>query len=76
MRAGRKLAERFFVAANDGNISVRLPADRLGASPGAAGERFLITPSGVNKGELAAEGLLLVDGEGGCWPARASPPRS
>ncbi len=58
VRAGRKLAERFFVAANDGNISAR-----LGAAPGAAAE-FLITPSGVNKGDLAPDGLLKVDGEG------------
>jgi len=53
VEAGKRLKERFFVAANDGNISARLP-----------GGRFLITPTGVNKGDLDAEMLLTVDGEG------------
>jgi L-fuculose-phosphate aldolase len=53
VEAGKRLRERFFVAANDGNISARLP-----------GERFLITPTGVNKGDLDAEMLLTVDGGG------------
>jgi len=53
VEAGRRLHERFFVASNDGNISARL-----------ADGRFLITPSGVNKGDIAPEDLLLVDGAG------------
>lgn len=53
LEAGRRLKDRFFVAANDGNISARLP-----------GERFLVTPTGVNKGDLSAEMLLTVDGAG------------
>lgn len=53
VEAGKRLKERFFVAANDGNISARLP-----------GGRFLITPTGVNKGDLDADMLLTVDGEG------------
>lgn len=53
VEAGRRLHERFFVASNDGNISARLE-----------GGRFLITPSGVNKGDIAPEDLLLVDGAG------------
>ncbi len=53
LEAGRRLRDRFFVAANDGNISARL-------APG----RFLITPTGVNKGDLSAEMLLTVDAEG------------
>jgi L-fuculose-phosphate aldolase len=53
LEAGRRLKERFFVAANDGNISARLP-----------GELFLVTPTGVNKGDLRAEMLLTVDGTG------------
>lgn len=53
IKAGRKLAERFFVAANDGNISARL-----------GGSEILITPTGVNKGDLTPEMLLKVDGEG------------
>jgi len=47
------LKERFFVAANDGNISARLP-DR----------RFLITPTSVNKGDMDADMLLIVDEQG------------
>ena len=53
LEAGRRLADRFFVAANDGNISARL-----------ADGSILITPTGVNKGDLSAEMLLTVDGEG------------
>jgi L-fuculose-phosphate aldolase len=53
LEAGRRLRDRFFVAANDGNISARL-------APG----RFLITPTGVNKGDLSPEMLLTVDAEG------------
>ena len=53
VEAGRRLHDRFFVASNDGNISARL-----------GGDRYLITPTNVNKGDLAAEDLLLVDGQG------------
>ena len=53
VEAGKRMKERFFVAANDGNISARLP-----------GERFLITPTGVNKGDLDEGMLLTVDGKG------------
>lgn len=47
---GQRLAQRGMVAGTDGNISVRLDADRI-----------LITPSGVAKGYLTAEDLVLVD---------------
>jgi L-fuculose-phosphate aldolase len=53
VEAGKRLQERFFVAANDGNISARLPD-----------QRFLITPTGVNKGDLSEDMLLTVDGKG------------
>ena len=53
VEAGKRLKERFFVAANDGNISARLP-----------GDRFLITPTGVNKGDMNVEMLLTVDEQG------------
>jgi L-fuculose-phosphate aldolase len=53
LEAGKRLKDRFFVAANDGNISARLPDGR-----------FLITPTGVNKGDLDAEMLLTVDEQG------------
>jgi L-fuculose-phosphate aldolase len=53
VEAGRKLRDRFFVAWNDGNISARLD-----------GERILVTPSGVNKGDITAEQILTVDLQG------------
>ena len=53
LEVGRRLQERFFVAANDGNISVRLGTGEI-----------LITPTGVNKGDMSAEMLLNVDAEG------------
>jgi L-fuculose-phosphate aldolase len=53
LEAGKRLKERFFVAANDGNISARLPEGR-----------FLITPTSVNKGDISEEMLLTVDEQG------------
>jgi L-fuculose-phosphate aldolase len=53
LEAGKRLKERFFVAANDGNISARLPEGR-----------FLITPTSVNKGDMSEEMLLTVDEQG------------
>lgn len=50
---GRRLAEKGFVAATDGNLSVRL-----------AEGGFLATPSGVPKGELREEALVRLDAEG------------
>jgi L-fuculose-phosphate aldolase len=51
--AGKRLHARFFVASNDGNISARLAEDR-----------FLITPTTINKGDLTPEHLLVVDAQG------------
>ncbi len=45
--------EKGFICASDGNISVRLSANRI-----------LITPSGLHKGLLKPEQLLLVNSEG------------
>jgi L-fuculose-phosphate aldolase len=53
LEAGRRLAQHFFVAANDGNISARLGEGEL-----------LITPTSVNKGDMSADMLLKVDPEG------------
>jgi L-fuculose-phosphate aldolase len=53
VEAGRRLYERFFIAANDGNISCRL-----------SGGEILVTPTGVNKGDLQPEQILKVDAEG------------
>ena len=52
-RVGALLYDRGYVAANDGNLSLRVGEDRL-----------LITPSGVSKGRMTAEMLLLTDLEG------------
>ncbi len=53
LEAGRRLRDRFFVASNDGNISARLSENEI-----------LITPTGVNKGDMTAEQLLKVDLDG------------
>jgi L-fuculose-phosphate aldolase len=50
---GRRMHEKNFVAANDGNISVRLDANRV-----------LTTPTGVSKGFMAPESMVIVDLEG------------
>ena len=47
---GRKMYQKDFVAATDGNISARL-----------MGNRMLITPSGSCLGELTPNQLVLVD---------------
>jgi len=49
---GGKIHQQGFVAANDGNISVR-----------TSKESFIITPTGVSKGDLKPEKLILVNGE-------------
>lgn len=50
---GRRMWQRGWVAANDGNLSVRLPEGKV-----------LVTPAGVSKGFLRPEMLLVVDLEG------------
>lgn len=50
---GRRMYERGFVASNDGNISVRI-ADNL----------ILITPTGVSKGEMSSDMLIIIDLDG------------
>jgi L-fuculose-phosphate aldolase len=54
LRVGRLMWERGFVAATDGNLSARMGADRL-----------LVTASGVSKGFLSDEDLVVIrmDGE-------------
>jgi len=51
--AGRRMYLRNLIAAADGNISVRLAPDR-----------YLITPSGVSKGFLVPEQIVVADGQG------------
>ncbi|MFZ1948245.1 MAG: class II aldolase/adducin family protein [bacterium] len=53
LHVGRRMYQRGFVAANDGNISVRLAADRL-----------LVTPTGVSKGFMTKTDLVVTDGKG------------
>jgi L-fuculose-phosphate aldolase len=53
VRIGRLMFDRGWIAANDGNITVRLPGDRI-----------LATPAGVCKGMLDAGDLILCDLEG------------
>src|SRR3984957_1862455 len=50
---GRMLHERGFVAAMDGNLSVRLDEDKI-----------LVTPTGVSKGAMRAGDMVIVDLEG------------
>lgn len=47
---GRRMYDKNFVASNDGNISVRL-----------SGDTMLITPSGVSKGYMQPEDMIVVD---------------
>ena len=50
---GRLAYQKGWVAANDGNISVRLGADRI-----------LATPTGVSKGMMEPEDLIICDLDG------------
>ena len=49
LRAGRRLGSRGLISAGEGNISVRLDADRI-----------LVTPTGLRKDELEADDLVVV----------------
>jgi len=49
IRAGRRLAARGLISAAEGNLSVRLDADRL-----------LVTPTSVRKDELTPDDLVIV----------------
>ena len=53
VEVGRRLYARGYTASNDGNISVRLDADRL-----------LMTPTNVCKGFMAPEMMVITDLEG------------
>jgi len=50
VRFGRMLHSLGFVAATDGNLSVRLDADRV-----------LVTPTGFSKGMMRPEDMVVVD---------------
>jgi len=53
IKIGKKLRERGFIVATEGNISFRVAADK-----------FLVTASGVDKGELTEEDVILIDRTG------------
>jgi L-fuculose-phosphate aldolase len=53
VRYGRMLHERGFVAAMDGNLSIRLKRDRI-----------LVTPTCVSKGAMRPSDMVVVDGDG------------
>lgn len=53
VRAGRMMYDRGWIAANDGNITARLDA-----------ERILATPAGVCKGTMSPEDLIVCDNDG------------
>lgn len=67
VRVCRMMWEKGFVAASDGNVSVRLGKQRL-----------LTTPSGVSKGFLSAADVVLIDMDGnpvGSAARGAKPPK-
>src|SRR5579859_4472613 len=53
VRYGRMLHDRGFVAAMDGNLSVRLKSDRI-----------LVTPTCVSKGAMRPADMVIVDLDG------------
>jgi len=53
VEAGKRMYTRGYVASNDGNISARLDENRV-----------LITPTGVSKGFMKPEDLIIVDFDG------------
>ena len=53
VRVGRLVFEKGWVAANDGNISIRLDD-----------ERVMCTPTGVSKGMLHVDDIIIVDYDG------------
>jgi L-fuculose-phosphate aldolase len=62
IQIGQRLYERGFIAGTDGNISVRLDDDRI-----------LVTPSGLDKGRLAPDELVVVNLEGKKLQGHLSP---
>ncbi|MBI5351580.1 MAG: class II aldolase/adducin family protein [Chloroflexi bacterium] len=60
IECGRIAYERHLMTSNDGNISVRMNDDHI-----------LITPSGISKGRLALDDMLVVDLDGNIISSRA-----
>ena len=59
---GRRMFERRYVAANDGNISIRVGEDRV-----------WVTPAGVSKGYMTEDMLICVSMEGKVLEGRLKP---
>lgn len=62
VEAGRRIWLRGYVAANDGNISVRMGPDE-----------FLVTPTGVSKGFMTPGMILKVNGRAECPSGKLKP---
>ena len=62
VEAGKRVYEHGFVASNDGNISARVDDKRV-----------LITPTGVSKGFMKPEDMVLVDMEGTVLSSNGKP---
>lgn len=62
VEAGRRVYSRGYVASNDGNISARVDAKRV-----------VITPTGVSKGYMSPEDMVLVDMDGNVLDGRKKP---
>jgi L-fuculose-phosphate aldolase len=62
VRYGHMLHDRFFVAATDGNLSVRLHDGS-----------FLCTPTCLNKGMMTPDDLVIVNGQGEMLRGQRSP---
>jgi L-fuculose-phosphate aldolase len=62
VEVGRRVYQRGYVASNDGNISARLDANRV-----------LITPTGVSKGFMKLEDIIMVDMQGNVLAGHKKP---
>jgi L-fuculose-phosphate aldolase len=62
LRVGRLCYERGWIAASDGNVSIRLPDNRI-----------LVTPAGMCKGMLETRDLVICDLEGNKLEGERSP---
>lgn len=62
VEAGRRVYNCGFVASNDGNISARIDEKRV-----------VITPTGVSKGFMAPDDLIVVDYEGSILDGKKKP---
>jgi len=60
VRVGQLVFQKGWVAANDGNITIRMDADRI-----------LATPTGVSKGMMHVDDLIIVDRQGNKIAGRA-----